>query len=31
MGVALARGLSVERATERAVAAAAKVKIDYRD
>jgi phosphoribosylglycinamide formyltransferase 2 len=31
MGVALARGLSVERAKERAVAAAAKVKIDYRD
>ncbi len=31
MGVALARGKTVERATERAVAAAAKVKIDYRD
>ena len=31
MGVALARGKTVERAKERAVAAAAKVKIDYRD
>jgi phosphoribosylglycinamide formyltransferase 2 len=31
MGVALARGKSVERAKERAIAAAAKVKIDYRD
>ena len=31
MGVALARGLSVERARERAVAAAAKIKIDHRD
>jgi phosphoribosylglycinamide formyltransferase 2 len=31
MGVALARDENVERAVERAVAAAAKVKIDYRD
>ena len=31
MGVALARDVSVEQAVERAVAAAAKVKIDYRD
>jgi phosphoribosylglycinamide formyltransferase 2 len=31
MGVALARGTDVEDATERAVAAAAKVKITYRD
>jgi len=31
MGVALARGKTVERATERAIAAAAKVKIEYRD
>ncbi|MGH6783148.1 MAG: phosphoribosylglycinamide formyltransferase 2, partial [Sphingomicrobium sp.] len=31
MGVALARGKTVERAVERAVAAAAKVKIEYRD
>ena len=31
MGVALARGKSIERATERAVAAASKVKIEYRD
>ncbi|HET9337231.1 MAG TPA: formate-dependent phosphoribosylglycinamide formyltransferase [Sphingomicrobium sp.] len=31
MGVVLARGKDVERATQRAVAAAAKVKIHYRD
>ena len=31
MGVALARDENVERAVERAIAAAAKVKIDYRD
>ena len=31
MGVALARGKSVERAKERAIAAASKVKIEYRD
>jgi phosphoribosylglycinamide formyltransferase 2 len=31
MGVALARGKDVDRAKERAVAAAAKVKIEYRD
>jgi phosphoribosylglycinamide formyltransferase 2 len=31
MGVALARDASVERAKDRAVAAASKVKIDYRD
>jgi formate-dependent phosphoribosylglycinamide formyltransferase (GAR transformylase) len=31
MGVALARGRDVERAKQRAVAAAAKVKIEYRD
>ncbi len=31
MGVALARGKTVERATERAVAAAAKVRIEYHD
>ena len=31
MGVALARGKNVERARQRAVAAAAKVKIEYRD
>ena len=31
MGVALARGTDVEDAVERAVAAAAKVKITYRD
>ncbi len=31
MGVALARDTNVERAKDRAVAAAAKVKIDYRD
>jgi phosphoribosylglycinamide formyltransferase 2 len=31
MGVALARGKTVERATERAVAAAAKLRIEYHD
>ena len=31
MGVALARGKDTERATQRAVAAAGKVKIEYRD
>lgn len=31
MGVALARGKNVERARQRAIAAAAKVKIEYRD
>ncbi len=31
MGVALARDEDVERATDRAVAAASKVKIEYRD
>jgi formate-dependent phosphoribosylglycinamide formyltransferase (GAR transformylase) len=31
MGVALARDADIERAKDRAVAAAALVKIDYRD